>query len=72
MFNAIYKDKNLIHDVKLTNTSLFSHINSTDLFSMYILMCIILPIAVRVLQYNERGFPLIFKITVVELSITAN
>jgi hypothetical protein len=27
--------------VKLTRTSLFSHINSTDLFSLYIMMCII-------------------------------
>ena len=30
-------------------------------------MCIIFPITVRLLQNNERGFPLIFTITVVEL-----
>jgi hypothetical protein len=29
-------------------------------------MCIIFPITVRLLQNNERGFPLIFTITVVE------
>jgi hypothetical protein len=53
-------------NLKLTNTSLFSHINCTDLFSMYIMMCIFFPMTVRVLQNNERGFPLIFTITVVE------
>jgi hypothetical protein len=44
----------------------FSHMDSTDLFSLYIMMCINFPITVRVLQNNERGFPLIFTITVIE------
>jgi hypothetical protein len=33
------------------------------------MMCIIFPITVRLLQNNERCFPLIFTITVVELVI---
>jgi hypothetical protein len=32
-------------------------------------MCIIFPITVRLLQNNERGFPLIFTITVVEMNL---
>jgi hypothetical protein len=32
---------------------------------LYTLICIIFPITVRLLQNNERGFPLIFTITVV-------
>jgi hypothetical protein len=39
----------------------------TNLCSSYIMMCIIFPITVCLLQNNERGFPLIFTITVVEL-----
>jgi hypothetical protein len=69
---AIYKDKNYIHDVKLTSTSLFSLINSTYLSSLYIMMCINFPITMCLLQNNERGFPLIFTITVVECSIFYN
>jgi hypothetical protein len=65
-FNVKYKDKNWIHDVKLTSASLFSHINSRDLFSLHVMMYTNFPITVRVLQNNERGFPLIFTITVVE------
>jgi hypothetical protein len=56
--------------VKLTSTSLFLHISYTDLFSLHIMICIIFPITVCLLQNNERGFPLIFTITVVECSIT--
>jgi hypothetical protein len=56
--------------VKLTSTFLFSHINSTYLFSLYIMMmCIIFPTTVRLLQNNECGFPLIFTLTVVEWRI---
>jgi hypothetical protein len=44
--------------------------SSTDLFSLYIMMCINFPIIVRVLQNNESGTPLIFTITVVEYSIS--
>jgi hypothetical protein len=35
MFNAIYKDKNQIQDVKLTSTSLFSHTNSPFILGLY-------------------------------------
>jgi hypothetical protein len=50
--------------VKLTSTPLLSHINSSDLLWM---MSINFPLTLRALQNNERGFPLIFTITVVEL-----
>jgi hypothetical protein len=69
-FSAIIQRQKLNPDVKLTSTSLFSHINSTYLFSLYIMMCINFPITVRLLQNNERGFPLIFTITVVEWILT--
>jgi hypothetical protein len=43
--------------------------SSTYLFSLYVMMCINFPITVRLLQNNERGFPLIFTITVAENNI---
>jgi hypothetical protein len=74
VFSILYCDKTFntlltslfdIHDVKLTSTSLFSHINSTDSFPMCVI-CFNFPITVSVLQNNDRGFPFIFTITVVE------
>jgi hypothetical protein len=65
-------DKNDIHNVKLTSTSLFLQIKFTDLLSMYIMMCINFPMTVSMLQNNERCFLVIFTITVVEfMSISA-
>jgi hypothetical protein len=51
---------------RVTNEINYSHINSTYLFSLYIMMCINFPINVRLLEDNERGFPLIFTITLIE------
>jgi hypothetical protein len=70
-FSATYKDKKLDPFVKFTrlkHMAVFTYQLSiyTDLLSMYIMMRINFSIIVRVLQYNKRGFPLIFTITVVK------
>jgi hypothetical protein len=44
-------------------TSLFSYTDYSDLFLLYVMMCINFRIIVRVMQNNERGLPLIFAIT---------
>jgi hypothetical protein len=62
MMSAIYMDKNQIYDVKLTSTSFSQIIVDVHVYNDVITF----PITERVLQNNERSFPLIFAITMLE------